>query len=234
MPIAPINCIYPETPADIKDANEWLVKFKANESHVHNFLNEATSWLDAEIIRVGNLTGLEREDGIRELFQYAHDLDEFALTNFKAQMGKIGIKARMFNELLKASESNIELSDDDHTPQILGDDVPLLSPALGFHKDVAMVTIAVIEHTKDNRLNTQPYMVTSTRELRRLTGEHSTEKRSHFAQFQMAVNSSCAGVIVIFNAFCLEKMPSSAMFSILCMMFFSGLLISNLSWKVVC
>lgn len=34
-----------------------------------------------------------------------------------------------------------------------------------------MVTVAVMERLKGNRLNIQPYLVTSTRELRRLTDE---------------------------------------------------------------
>jgi hypothetical protein len=34
-----------------------------------------------------------------------------------------------------------------------------------------MVTVSVIERTKGNKLNTQPYLVTSTRELRRLSDE---------------------------------------------------------------
>ena len=54
-------------------------------------------------------------------------------------------------------------------PQILGDDIPLLSPALGFQRDVALVTVSVVERTKDNRLNTQPYLVTSSRELVRVS-----------------------------------------------------------------
>ncbi|HEX2618575.1 MAG TPA: hypothetical protein VHL11_00475, partial [Phototrophicaceae bacterium] len=60
---------------------------------------------------------------------------------------------------------------DHDAPQILGDDVPLLSPALGFQRDVALVTVSLIERTRDNRLNTQPYLVTGSRELRRLTDE---------------------------------------------------------------
>jgi hypothetical protein len=43
-------------------------------------------------------------------------------------------------------------------PEILSDDVLLLSPALGFHRDVAMLTVTIIERTKVNRLNTQPTM----------------------------------------------------------------------------
>ena len=44
-------------------------------------------------------------------------------------------------------------------PQILGADVLLLLPALGFQRDVAFLTISVVERTKNNRLNTQPYLV---------------------------------------------------------------------------
>jgi len=161
----------PTFPKDIKDANEWLVGFKANPTHAANFLNDAKPWLEAEIMRVGNLTGLAREDGIRDLFQYAPQLDEFALARFKELMGKIGVKTRTFNDLLKAVKSTVAEKEDDVMPEILGDDVPLLSPALGFQRDVAMLTVSVIERTKDNRLNTQPYLVTSTRELRRLTSE---------------------------------------------------------------
>lgn len=64
-------------------------------------------------------------------------------------------------------------------PQILGDDIPLLSPALGFQRDVALVTVAVIERTKKNRLNTQPYLVTASRELCRLTDEQIISLNGH-------------------------------------------------------
>lgn len=164
----------PRLPADIKDANEWLVKFRANPTHAANFLNDARPWLDVEIARVANLTGLAREDGIRELFGYAGQLDEFGMAHFKAQLAQIGIKGRMFGDLLKAAASGqpqMSSGPADNLPEILGDDVPLLSPALGFHREVAMLTISLIERTRDNRINTQPYLVTSTRELRRLTDE---------------------------------------------------------------
>jgi hypothetical protein len=163
-----VACV-PKLPNDIKDANEWLTKVKANRSHVDEFLNEATPWLEAEILRVGNITGLMREDGIRELLGYTSGLDEFGMARFKDQMAKIGIKGRMFNDLLKAAkDENGEDDNDDDTPQILGDDVPLLSPALGFRRDAALVTVSMIERTKDYKLNIQPYLVTSQRELHRL------------------------------------------------------------------
>ena len=55
--------------------------------------------------------------------------------------------------------------------EVLGESIPILSPALGFRRDVAMVTVSVIECVKGNKLNIQPYLVTSTRELRRLSDE---------------------------------------------------------------
>ncbi len=56
-------------------------------------------------------------------------------------------------------------------PEVLNDRVPILSPALGFRRAVAMVTVSVIERVKGNKLNIQQQLVTSTRELRRLSNE---------------------------------------------------------------
>jgi hypothetical protein len=112
---------------------------------------------------------LERKDAVRDLFQHAVALDEMELSDFRAALAKLGIKGRVFNDLLKAARAKTEKEEDDDMPQILGDDVPLLSPALGFQRDVALVTISVTERTKDKRLNTQPYLVTSSRELVRLS-----------------------------------------------------------------
>ena len=117
------------------------------------------------------LVGLERKDAVRDLFQHAADLDELELSDFSAALAKLGIKGRAFNDLLKAARTKIEQTNQEANdmPQILGDDMPLLSPALGFQRDVAMVTVSVIERTKDNHLNTQPYLVTSSRELVRVS-----------------------------------------------------------------
>ncbi|MBZ0283363.1 MAG: hypothetical protein K8L97_21685 [Anaerolineae bacterium] len=167
-----VSAHIPRLPGEVKDANEWLVKLNAAPEQAAALLNHATPWLEAEVQRVGNLMGLAREDGIRELFQYAVQLDEFGMANFKNQMAKIGVKARMFNDLFRAGQAVRQAgvsTTEEEVPEILSDDVPLLSPALGFHRDVAMLTITIIERTKANRLNTQPYLVTSTRELRRLT-----------------------------------------------------------------
>ncbi len=87
-------------------------------------------------------------------------------------MAKIGVKGRAFMDMLKAAQSQEgEKQEDEDMPEVLNDSIPILSPALGFRREVAMVTVSVIERTKGNRLNIQPYLVTNTRELRRLSDE---------------------------------------------------------------
>jgi hypothetical protein len=161
----------PRLPEGVKDANEWLAQHSAAIETVQDVLNQAKTWLQAEIERTVFLVGLERKDAMRGLFQHAIDLDEMELSDFRAALAKLGIKGRVFNHLLKAARTKTERAkqEADEMPQILGDDIPLLSPALGFQRDVALVTVSVVERTKDNRLNTQPYLVTSSRELVRVS-----------------------------------------------------------------
>ncbi len=171
----------PTLPNGVKDANEWLAQNRATAEDAADLLNKARNWLETEIIYTANREGLARQDGLRDLFKYAVNLDEFALAEFKTFMAKVGIKGRVFSDMLKAAKakSDKQEQDENELPQILGDDVPLLSPALGFQSDVALVTVAVIERTKDNRLNTQPYLVTGSRELRRLTDEQIIQLNGH-------------------------------------------------------
>jgi len=160
----------PLLPADVKDVNEWLQKGAEAEDALA-LLNKAESWLAVEVQQIASLEGLARQDAIRTLFTYAAGLDDFALAEFKSLMAKIGVKGRSFSEMYKAAQSQKEKMEGEDMPEVLSDSIPILSPALGFRRDVAMVTVSVIERTKDNKLNTQPYLVTSTRELRRLSEE---------------------------------------------------------------
>lgn len=165
-----VTSLIPRLPDGVKDANDWL-KQNGTVEAVQETLNKAKTWLQTEIERVAFLVGLERKDAMRALFQHAVDLDELEQSDFRAALAKLGIKGRVFNDLFKAARKKIEQAKQDANdmPQILGDDVPLLSPALGFQRDVALVTVSVVERTKDNRLNTQPYLVTSSRELVRVS-----------------------------------------------------------------
>lgn len=160
----------PQLPFDMKDANEWLTKHQASAEDAAGMLNRAANWLMSEVTRAGNLQGLEREDAIRDLFAYAGDLDTLALAQFKEAMHSIGIKASVFNDMYKVSSSD-EANGDDDVSEVFDDKIPVFSPALGFRDDLALVTISLMERTRRNRLNVQPYLVTSTRELRRLDDE---------------------------------------------------------------
>ncbi|MBC6935112.1 MAG: hypothetical protein DWB42_04670 [Chloroflexi bacterium] len=160
----------PTLPDDVKDVNEWLQRGASTEDALM-LLNKADNWLAVEVNHVANLEGLERQDAIRELFTCASGLDDFALAEFKSLMAKIGVKGRTFAEMYKAAQLQQEKTEGADMPEVLSDSIPILSPALGFRREVAMVTVSVIERTKGNKLNTQPYLVTSTRELRRLSDE---------------------------------------------------------------
>ncbi|NJL55344.1 hypothetical protein HC928_09290, partial [bacterium] len=78
--------------------------------------------------------------------------------------------ARVFNEMLKAS-SNGNDDEGDEMADVFDDSIPVVSPAMGFRDDLALVTVSLLERTKKNRLNIQPYLVTSSRELKRVTDE---------------------------------------------------------------
>jgi len=160
----------PTLPGDLKDVNEWLQKGAVAEDALA-LLNQAESWLAVEVQQVASLEGLARQDAIRALFTHASGLDDFALAEFKGLMAKIGVKGRAFSEMFKAAQSQQKQTEGEDMPEVLSDSIPILSPALGFRREVAMVTVSVIERTKGNKLNTQPYLVTSTRELRRLSDE---------------------------------------------------------------
>jgi DNA primase len=160
----------PTLPNGVKDVNEWLQKGATAEDALA-LLNKAESWLAVEVHHTANLEGLEQQDAIRELFTHAVGLDDFGLTEFKRLIAKIGVKGRAFSEMFKAAQSQQKQIEGEDMPEVLCDSIPILSPALGFRREVAMVTVSVIERTKGNKLNTQPYLVTSTRELRRLADE---------------------------------------------------------------
>lgn len=160
----------PQLPGDVKDANDWLAQEQATEEDAARMLNRASNWLMSEVTRAGNLVGLEREDAIRDLFTYVGGLDTLALAQFKEAMHRIGVKARVFNELYKVVRSDEEDGNDD-VSEVFDDSIPVFSPALGFRDDLALITVLLLERTRLNRLNVQPYLVTGTRELRRLDEE---------------------------------------------------------------
>ena len=160
----------PQFPNEVKDANEWLAQHQATADDASDLLNKAQNWLLAEVQRAANLEGLARQDAIRDLFQHVGELDSFTLAQFKEAMAKIGMKARVFNEMMKQF-SNENPDNGDDFAEVFDDNIPVLSPAQGFRDDLALVMVSLLERTKKNCLNIQPYLVTSSRELKRVTDE---------------------------------------------------------------
>ena len=108
----------PRLPDAVKDANDWLTQGGTVEA-MQAMLNKAKTWLQTEIERAAFLVGLERKDAIRELFQHAVDLDELELSDFRAALAKLGMKGRVFNDLLKARERRPNRKQEaDDMPQI--------------------------------------------------------------------------------------------------------------------
>ncbi len=163
----------PQLPPGVKDANEWLTQHQATANDALAMLNQAESWLNVKLKLAASLEGLARQDAIRDLFKCAVGLEDFALADFRTMMTKIGVGGRAFNEMLKAAQAQNQSQGDgdDNLPEVLNDSIPILSPALGFRPDIAMVTVSIIERLKGNKLNIQPYLVTSNHELRRLSDE---------------------------------------------------------------
>jgi hypothetical protein len=154
-----------QLPDGIKDANDWLKQGgKAEESQ--SLLNRAPHWLLMEAQYANQMEGWAQQDALKDLFPYTSVLDEFSLLQFKEQMAKFGIKGRAFAELAKRAQKN--QSKNGTNPQILSDDIPMLSPALGFNQGIALVTVSIVERTESQRLRHQPYLVTSDRKLHRL------------------------------------------------------------------
>jgi len=165
----------PQLPEGVKDANDWLAQHHASAENAHALLNTAPNWLMSEVERASQLEGLAQEDAIRELFRHVHDLDPLALARFRGVMASLGINARAFNSLLKVEQASATDDLNDQPAAVLDDRIPVVSPALGFRTDLALVTVSLRERTKGNRLRIQPYLVTSGRELIRLNGQQILE-----------------------------------------------------------
>ncbi|MCI0711845.1 MAG: toprim domain-containing protein [Chloroflexi bacterium] len=163
-----VNACVPILPAAIKDANEWLVKQQATPTQVRHILNTSQTLLEAEVRYIEGQVALARQDAIDALIEQATNWEKGDISRLKHLMkSKLSVSCTYFNDMLKATRKDNE---DEH-PQIMSDDIPIISPALGFTHDMAVVTVSLMERTAENRLNIQPYLVTSQRELKRLDNQ---------------------------------------------------------------
>ena len=77
-------------------------------------------------------------------------------------------------------------------PEVLNDSIPILSPALGFRRDLAMVSVAIMERLKGNRLNIQPYLVTA--HPRTATFNGRTNHLTQWAEIALKVIPEGSGI----------------------------------------
>jgi DNA primase len=190
--LGPTTCL-PRLPEDIKDANDWLVIKQPSASLVTTLLNRAETLVDHEVSRIAQLTGLLRQDGVEQLIEQAvaADWDKTHLNQLRSLMkDRLKVSSGLFNDLLKASQERFQTDQSGDDSQILGEDIPLISPALGFTPEMAVITVSIMERTTHNRLNLQPYLVTSKRELRRLDDQQVIPLNGHEAALRVVPEGS--------------------------------------------
>jgi DNA primase len=192
--LGPTACL-PRLSEDIKDANDWLITKHPSASLVTTLLNRAETLIDHEVSRIAQFTGLMRQDEIEKLIDLAvaNTWDKSHVNQLRCLMkDRLKMSSGTFSDLLKASQERYEneaaKSSDDS--QILGEDIPLISPALGFTPDMAVITVSILERTANNRLNLQPYLVTSKRELRRLDDQQVIPLNGHEAALRVVPEGS--------------------------------------------
>ncbi len=190
--LGPTTCL-PRLPEDIKDANDWLVSKQPSPQVVSSFLNRAEPLLEFEVHRIGQLVGLARQDAIEALIELAADWDTLHINRLRSLMkDRLKVSSALFNDVLKNCQTThvTATTPSGPEPQILGEDVPLISPALGFTPEMAVITVSILERTADNKLNLQPYLVTSKRELRRLGEQQIIPLNGHEAALRVVPEGS--------------------------------------------
>jgi hypothetical protein len=56
-------------------------------------------------LSAANLEGMERQDAVRDQFQFTVDLSDFVLAEFKIMLARIGLKRHPFIVMLKAAQA---------------------------------------------------------------------------------------------------------------------------------
>lgn len=151
-----------EWPQGIQDANQYLTTGHTAEDF-EALLAAAPTLLEVEIAQTAEHEGAKQEELLKKLFTQLTRLSPFALARYKSLVGaELGIKAREFNRLLRAAQTAQEVQGG--PPKIMEGRYQVISPALDFLDDVAWVTVPLLVQ-QSTRLEHQPYLVTSTREL---------------------------------------------------------------------
>jgi DNA primase len=167
-----LRACLPTLPDEIKDANAWWVKARPTPEQVAAHFNTAPTLMEKEVDLIRQQQGRAKQDAVLRLIEQAASWDKADVAQLKQLMKeRLHISMTLFNDLLKACQEKLTPAvavASQEGSQLLGDEVPLIAPALGFLPELAVVTVALLERTSTNRLQLQPYLVTSQRELVRL------------------------------------------------------------------
>ena len=167
-----IKACLPALPEKIKDANDLLLSIQPSSDQVMTLLNSALTLMEKEINLIQQMPSLEQEDALHALIKQAAAWDKFQTSKLRQLMkDQLKVPHTLFDSLLKAAQESKVLpisTISEDAPQILEDDIPIISPALGFLPGVAVLTVSLMETNRHNQINLAPYMVTSERELIRL------------------------------------------------------------------
>lgn len=160
-----------ELPEGMADVNAFA-RSGATEKDFRALMDCATTWLDREILRVSQTQGAERVRSTENLFYRLAELAEGSPVKAAYYKGKVlqalpEIRSRDYDRLLRAAQQKGQPSEPD---RILEGDYPLLSPALDFVDDLAVVTVTLIAQV-DGDASYRPYLITSHRERIPLNGQ---------------------------------------------------------------
>lgn len=159
-----------ELPEGTADVNAFA-QSGATAEDFQALMHGAPTWLDREIHRVSQAQGGERDRAVENLFHLLAEVTDclpVTAARYKGEVLKAlpEIRSRDYDRMLKAARQKGQSSEPD---RILEGDYPVLSPALDFVEDLAVVTVTFIAQI-DGDAGYRPYLVTSQRECILLDG----------------------------------------------------------------
>jgi hypothetical protein len=160
-----------QLPEGTADVNAFA-QSGASAEDFRALLSNAPTWLDLQIERTAQARGAERDRALETLFPLLAELaDRSPITaaRYKGQVLKTvsDLRSRDYDRLLTAARNGKR---EPEPAEILEGNYPLISPALDFLDDLAVVMVPLMTRS-DDRVDYQPYLVTSDRELIPLNGE---------------------------------------------------------------
>ncbi len=123
-----------------------------------------SSDIDERLQAVAQLPKEERGEQLRALFDALAQLDEFHTTALRPKiLEPLGMGKREFEKLLKVARADAAATSETRN-EIIEGKYPVLTPALDFYEDIALVMIPLAEQS-GTEVTHRPYLITSSREI---------------------------------------------------------------------